>query len=182
MPAPPAGAALVASAADLGDAVRRVAAEIDVDHPDGLVAVGLLPDSIVFLADLVRCLRVPAAIDFVAVAPYDGDAGRARIVKDLDHPVAGRAVVVVTTVVDTGLTLDFVRRHLEALEPASVRIAALAVRPGRGIVPAPVDYGGVVLGPAHVVGYGLDHESGFRNLPDLWAYDPPRDGTGRLAR
>jgi len=151
---------------------RRIAREVSADHPDGLTLVGLLSDAVVFLADCCRHLTVPAALDFVDVAPYDGVQGRTRLVKDLDHGVAGRNVVLVTALVDTGLTVDFVRRHVLALGPASLRIAALADRPGRRLVPVEVAYRGIEVGERYLVGYGMDHHGRYRNVPGLWSADP----------
>ncbi len=162
---------LLAGPAELAEATARVAAEIDADHPDGVTVVGVLKGSVVFLADLVRQLTVPARLDLVAVAPYDGTAGRTRVVKDLDQPIDGEAVVLVSGIVDTGLTADFLLRHVKAAGPASVRVATLADKRVRRIVPVTVDYAALDAPDHFLIGYGLDYRGRYRNLGGLWAVD-----------
>lgn len=169
--APRIGAEPVASPAQLRDAARRVAAAIGADHPDGVTLVGSLKDSVVFLADLARHLRVPARIEFVAVTPFDGAARQAHVVKDVDEAICGEAVVLVTGIVDTGLSVDFLVRHLAGQEPASVRIATLVDKAARRLLPIVPDYTAVVAPDRFLVGYGLDYAGRYRNVPGLWAVD-----------
>jgi hypoxanthine phosphoribosyltransferase len=165
------GPELLAGPADLAEAVGRVAAEIDADHPDGVTLVGVLKGSVIFLADLARRLTVPARVDMVALAPYDGTSARTRLVKDLDHPVDGDHVVLVTGIVDTGLTADFLLRHLRDIGPASVRVCTLADKPVRRLLPTTPDYAAVVAPDRFLLGYGLDYAGRYRNLDALWTVD-----------
>lgn len=163
---------LLADPARLEVEVARVAQEISAQHPDGVTLVGVLKGSVVFLADLARHVTVPTLIDFVAVTPYDGVSGRTRVVKDLDQSIAGRPVVIVTGIVDTGLTADFLRRHLRGANPASVRVATLADRSARRLLPLTPDYVALEVPDRFLIGYGLDHRGRYRNAPGLWGVDP----------
>ena len=165
------GPELVANAADLAVEVARVAAEISADHPRGVTLVAVLKGSVVFLADLARLVTVPVRIDLVAVAPYDGTTGRTRVVKDLDQPITDRHVVVVTGIVDTGLTADFLGRHLAGAGAARIRVATLADKPVRRILPTTPDYAAMVVPDRFLIGYGLDYRGRYRNLDSLWGVD-----------
>ena len=125
---------LVASAAEVSEAVARVGREISADHPEGVHLVAVLRASTIFVADLVRTMTVPASIDFVALAPFDGRRARTRLIKDLDRSIAGEPVVLVNAIVDTGLSADFLRRRIQAFEPSSLKVATLADKPARRIV------------------------------------------------
>ena len=172
MPAPAADApTLLAGPDDLGAIAARVGAEITADHPEGVVLVGVLKGGVPFLADLSRRVRVPVDIDMIAVAPYDGARGRTRVVKDLDLDVTGRPVVLVTGIVDTGLTSDFLLRHLAEREPASLALCGLADKRARRLLPVPVTYAGLPAPDRFLLGYGLDFAGRYRNLPGLWAAD-----------
>ena len=172
MPASPApGPALLASPEQLDEHVRALARAISADHPDGVTLVGVLKGSVVFLSDLARQLTVPTRLEFLAVAPYDGAAGRTRVVKDLDRSVAGEHVVLVSRIVDTGLTADFLLRHLADLGPASIRVCALADKRARRILPVPLDYVAIDAPDAFLLGYGLDYAGRYRNLRALWTAD-----------
>lgn len=165
------GPVLLADADRLAGEVRRVGEEISRDHPEGVTLVGVLKGSVVFLADVARCLTVPARIELVAVAPYDGATGRTRVVKDLDQPVDGAPVVLVSGIVDTGLTTDFLGRHLLAAGASSLRVATLADKAVRRLLPTTPDYAAVDAPDRFLVGYGLDYRGRYRNLPDLWTVD-----------
>ena len=162
---------LLADPAHLEREVARVAAEISADHPDGVTLVGVLKGSVVFLADLARHVTVPTLVDFVAVTPSDGVSGRTRVVKDLDQSVADRPVVLVCGIVDTGFTADFLRRHLQDTAPSSVRVATLADKVARRILPLTPDYRALEVPDRFLVGYGLDHRGRYRNVPGLWGVD-----------
>lgn len=140
-------------------------------HPGGVVLVGLLNGSVLFLADLARALTVEATIDFLAVSSYEPGSGRVRLVKDLDADVTGRAVVLVEDVVDTGLTVAYLLGELQRRSPASVDVCTLADRRSRRIVPVPVRWAGFDVGDEFVVGYGVDHDGRYRNLGLLAAAD-----------
>lgn len=151
--------------------MARLGAEIDRDHPDGVLLVAVLNGSVIFLADLVRAVSVPCEVDFMAISHFAPDSGRVRIVKDLDADVSGRPVVLVEDVVDTGLTLSYLLSQLRARSPASVAVCTLLDRARRRIVPAPLNYTGLAIDDEYVLGYGLDYAGRYRNLPDLTAGD-----------
>jgi len=165
------GPSLIASPTELRAASQRVADEISRDHPLGVTLVGVLKGSILFLADVARRLSVPVEIELVAVAPFDGVAGRTRVVKDVDRSVADRTVVLLMGLMDTGFTADFLVRHLEASAPNSVHTAVLANKNARRILPISADYLAFEVPDRFVVGWGLDHRGRYRNVNGLWAVD-----------
>lgn len=168
---------LVADRTRLAAAVADVAAAIDHDHPAGVTLVAVLKGSAVLVADLARRLRVPVRIEFTAITPFDGVRSRTRVVREVEGGVTGADVVLVTGTFDTGLTADFLRRHLARAEPRSIRVATLVDRGGTGLLPATPDYRVLRIPDRFVVGYGLDHQGRYRNLPDLWALVPDGPGT-----
>lgn len=170
-PAPAAGPLLLADAGQLRGHVAELARRIDASHPDGVTLVGVLKGSVVFLADLARAVTVPVRLEFLAVAPYDGASGRTRVVKDLDRSVEREHVVLVDAIVDTGLTIDFLTRHLRSLAPASLQICALADRRVRRLLPLRIDHVALEAPDGFLLGYGLGFAGRYRNLPDLWAAD-----------
>jgi hypoxanthine phosphoribosyltransferase len=146
-----------------------------VDHPPLLVCV--LKGAFVFLADLARAIRLPLEVDFMAVSSYGAStrsSGVVRIVKDLDIDLAGRHVILVEDIVDSGLTLTYLRRNLAARQPASLEVCALFVRQGNQKTHEELRYVGFEIPPAFVLGYGLDVGERFRNLPYVCEY---RDDT-----
>jgi hypoxanthine phosphoribosyltransferase len=154
-------------AAEVAETVARLAGEIDRDHPEGVVLIGVLKGSLFFLADLARALTVPCEVDFMAISHFAPDSGRVRIVKDLEGDIAGRAVVVVEDVVDTGLTLSYLLGQLQARNPASLAVCALLDRSRRRIVPLPTRYLGAAIDDEFMLGYGLDYGERYRNHPGL---------------
>ena len=162
---------LLASPEELDRHVRELAAAISADHPDGVTLVGVLKGSVIFLSDLARHLTVPARFELIAVAPYDGATGRTRVVKDLDRSVEGERLVLVTGIVDTGLTADFLLRHLADRQAAGVRVCTLADKRARRILPLTVDYAALDAPDAFLLGYGLDYAGRYRNLRGLWTAD-----------
>jgi hypoxanthine phosphoribosyltransferase len=126
----------------------------------------------VFLADLIREIALPLAIDYMSISRYGGAAeslGRVRIVKDLDQDIGGRDVILVEDIVDTGLTLSYLLSTLESREPASMAVCALLDKSIRRIVPLEIRYRGFECPDQFVVGYGLDFQERFRNLRDIVA-------------
>jgi hypoxanthine phosphoribosyltransferase len=152
--------------ARLAALVEGLAGQIATAHPEGLVLVGLLPGGAYFLADLVRELRVPVTVDFLALSRY-GTGLRVEVRKGLDVDVRERDVVVASELVDTGLTLDYTLRLLATARPASIEVCALFDRPARRIVRVPLRYVGAVVEDVHLVGYGLDVGGLLRNLPQV---------------
>lgn len=136
------------------------------------VLVSVLKGGSLFLADLIREIRLPLAIDYMALSRY-GDAtesmGRVRIVKDLEQDVGGRDVIVVEDIVDTGLTLSYLISVIQSREPASVEVCALLDKSVRRIAPVTIRYRGFECPDVFVVGFGLDFQERYRNVPDILA-------------
>jgi hypoxanthine phosphoribosyltransferase len=158
-------------AAELAAIARRLGGEIRRDHPDGVVLVALLKGSICFLADLVRELPGSCELDFLALSSYGDGRTRVRVVKDLDLELQGRDVVVVLDIVDTGLTLAYVLRLIALRGARSATACALLDRQSRRLLPVEIRYVGRVISDEHVVGYGLDLDERYRNLPGLQVAD-----------
>ena len=153
--------------AELGD---EVTADFAGDPP---LLVGVLKGAFVFMADLARAIRLPVEIDFMAVSSYGAStrsSGVVRIVKDLDIDLRGRRVILVEDIVDSGLTLTYLRRNLMAREPASLDVCALFVRQGNQKTHEELRYIGFEIPPAFVLGYGLDVSERYRNLPYVCEY------------
>jgi len=142
------------------------------------ILVSVLKGGSVFLADLIREIQLPLAIDYMSISRYEGAAesmGRVRIVKDLEQDVGGRDVIVVEDIVDTGLTLSYLISVLQSREPASVEVCALLDKTVRRIVPITIRYRGFECPDVFVIGYGLDFQERYRNIPDILAVqDLPR--------
>ena len=161
------------TAEELRARVRELGAQIARDYAEReLLLLALLKASFVFLADLSRAIPISHQIDFVELAGYNGaDTGghsRVRLLKDSVIPVTGLDVVIVEDVVDTGLTLNYLRKLLDLRKPASLHVAALLDRPYRRLVDdLPVDYVGFTVPDEFFVGYGFDVDGRWRNLPDL---------------
>jgi len=135
-----------------------------------LVFVGILRASFVFMADLIRTIEIPLTLDFMAISSYEGvegTAGAVKILKDLDESIAGKHVLIVEDIIDTGLTLGYLIRHLEARNPDSINICTLLDRSIRRIVPLPISFTGFDIPDVFVVGYGMDYRQLYRNLPSL---------------
>jgi len=133
-----------------------------------LLLVGVLKGCMMFMVDLARAIPMPLAIDFIATSSYGQStesSGVVRLLKDLDTDIAGRHVVIVEDIIDSGLTLDYLRSQLMRRNPASLRICALLNKPDRRIADVPVDYLGFDIPNEFVVGYGLDYGERYRNLP-----------------
>jgi hypoxanthine phosphoribosyltransferase len=149
--------------------ILDLGAEITRDYADRPpLLVGVLKGAFVFMADLARAIRLPVEIDFMAVSSYGAStrsSGVVRIVKDLDMDLAGRHVVLVEDIVDSGLTLTYLRRNLAARQPASLEVCALFVRQGNQKTQEDLRYVGFEIPPAFVLGYGLDMAERYRNLP-----------------
>jgi hypoxanthine phosphoribosyltransferase len=158
---------------------RRIAElgeEISADYAGrDLLLVGVLKGAVFFMADLMRGLSIPCEIDFMAISSY-GDStdssGVVRILKDLDINIEGRDVLVVEDIIDSGLTLSYLMRNLEAREPASLEICALLTKPERREIEVPVRYVGFEIPNRFVIGYGLDFGERYRNLPYVGVLDP----------
>lgn len=179
MTSPPAHELL--DAAEIARHVERLGAEITADHPDGVVLIAVLKGALVFVADLARAIDCPVEVDFVSLSRFAPDSGRVRILQDVQLDLTGRDVVLVEAMVDTGLTLAYLRRHLESHGPARVRVCALLDRQSTRIVPQAVDYRGLDPGDVWILGYGFHQGQWYANLPALYrvrrddlASDPAR--------
>jgi hypoxanthine phosphoribosyltransferase len=149
--------------------VRELAEEIGRDHGDleELVCLGILKGSVFFLVDLVRELRVPVAVDFFQTSSYRGGTspGEVRILKDIGTSIRGRDVLLVEDIVDTGHTLNTILAILRLRRPRSLKLCTLLDKPSRREAEVPIDYVGFTIEDRFVVGYGLDHDERWRNLP-----------------
>ena len=155
--------------AELGEAISRDYRELDP------VLVGVLKGGVLFLADLLRHITVHVTVDFMAISSYGAgtqSSGVVRILKDLDHPVAGRHVVLVEDIVDTGLTLRYLLDNLASRRPASVKACVLLDKSQRRVVDVPLAYVGFQIPNRFVVGYGLDFAERYRNLPFIGVLKP----------
>jgi hypoxanthine phosphoribosyltransferase len=159
------------SAKRLQDRVRALGRAIRADYRGrDLVLVGILKGSFIFMADLARSINLPLTCDFMRVSSYGSgtlSSGRIRMEFDLSHPIRGKHVLLVEDIVDTGWTLDHVLRELRRKKPSSLRLAALLHKPDRTRVTVPIDYLGFKIPDRFVVGYGLDFDGRYRNLPHL---------------
>jgi hypoxanthine phosphoribosyltransferase len=149
--------------------VSQLASQITEDYTGrDLVLVGVLKGAMFFLSDLMRALRIPVEVDFMAVASYGSatkSSGVVRILKDLDAAIEGRDVVIVEDIVDSGLTLQYLLRNLAGRNPRSLEVCALLVKPERRKVELPTRYVGFEIPNRFAIGYGLDYEERYRNLP-----------------
>jgi hypoxanthine phosphoribosyltransferase len=160
---------VLVSAELLQERIGELADRISEDYRDrDLLVVGVLKGAIFFIADLVRRLDIPCELDFMAVSSYGSAAhssGVVRILKDLDQPIAGRHVLVVEDIIDSGLTLSYLLRNLASRDPASLEVCSLLTKPGHRRRGLDTRYVGFDLDDVYVVGYGLDHAERFRHLP-----------------
>ncbi|HZU79972.1 MAG TPA: hypoxanthine phosphoribosyltransferase [Acidimicrobiales bacterium] len=157
--------------------VAELGAQITADYEGRPpLLVGVLKGAFVFMSDLARAIEQPVEIDVMAVASYGSatsTSGVVRIVKDLDSDLTDRHVLVVEDIVDSGLTLSYLRRSLLARQPASLEVCALLVKEGRQRAKTELQYVGFHIPPDFVVGYGLDVAERYRNLPDIRVYQGP---------
>jgi hypoxanthine phosphoribosyltransferase len=160
----------------LQNRIAELGEEVSSDYAGrDLLLVGVLKGAVFFMADLMRRLTIPCEIDFMAISSYgDGtdSSGVVRILKDLDINIDGRDVLVVEDIIDSGLTLSYLMRNLEAREPASLEICALMTKPERREIDVPVRYVGFEIPNRFVIGYGLDFAERYRNLPYVGVLDP----------
>ena len=156
--------------------IAELGVEISRDYAGrDLLLVGVLKGAVFFMADLMRELTVPCEIDFMAISSYGAgtdSSGVVRILKDLDINISGRDVVVVEDIIDSGLTLSYLMRSLKARKPATVEICALLTKPERREVEVPVAYVGFEIPNKFVIGYGLDFDERYRNLPYVAVLHP----------
>ncbi len=156
--------ALHRSSAEIDDRVAGLAQDLAAWVDERTVVVGVLKGCLPFLADLTRRFEVPVEIDFLALSSFAPDSGRVRLTNDLRIDVAGRSVLLVEGVVDTGFRLDYLRRHLVSHGAEEIRTCTLFDRTDRRVLPMEIEYVGFPTEASYLVGYGLDHRGYFRNL------------------
>lgn len=168
---------ILLSEEDLKSIVERLGKEISNDYKDkNLVLVSVLKGSVVFMADLMRAITVPCVIDFMSVSSYGSDtrtSGVVKIIKDLDAEVVnGADLLIVEDILDSGVTLEYLMKILSVRNPNSIKICTLLDKPERRKAKVFADYAGAQIPDAFVVGYGLDYDEKYRNLPFVGALKP----------
>jgi len=160
--------------------VAEIGARITADFlGESVVLIGVLKGATIFLADLARQIQLDATFDFIAVSSYGNSqqqSGEVKLVKDVDSSMEGRNVVLVEDILDTGVTLAYIRNLLQARQPRSMKIAALLDKVSRRTQPIQADYVGFQIPDEFVVGYGLDFAERYRNLPDICVLESYSDG------
>ena len=164
----------IVGADELQNRIRELGKEVTADYGDNPpLLVGVLKGAFMFMSDLARAIDLPVEFDFMAVSSYGAatrSSGVVRIIKDLDLDLTGRHVLLVEDIVDSGLTLAYLRRNLMSRGPASVEVCALLVKEGLQKTDPDLKYCGFVIPPEFVVGYGLDVGERYRNLPMIMEY------------
>ncbi|MZP30892.1 hypoxanthine phosphoribosyltransferase [Heliobacterium undosum] len=149
--------------------VRELGEQISTDYQDkDLLVVGILKGALVFMADLIRAIRIPIEIDFMAVSSYGQgtrSSGAVRILKDLDRAIENRHILIVEDIVDTGLTLNYLVDNLKSRGAASVKVCTILDKPSRRKTPVAPDYNGFTIPDEFVIGYGLDYAEQYRHIP-----------------
>lgn len=160
----------------IAERITEMGAQITRDlNCEKLVMVGVLKGAAVFLSDLARAVEADATFDFVAVSSYgrsNRTSGAVRLIKDLDEAIEGKNVLLVEDILDTGLTLGYLRKLLLQQHPKTLRIATLLDKPSRRIEKIDADYVGFSIPNLFVVGYGMDYAERYRNLPDICLMSP----------
>ena len=163
------------SAEEIDAKLAEMGAAITRDYEGkNLLMVAILKGAFVVMADLARHVALPVEFDFMAVSSYGAStksSGVVRILKDLDEEIEGRHVLIVEDIIDTGLTLQYLIKNLEVRNPASLKLAALLIKDGVERPPLEVAYEGFHIGPEFVIGYGLDFDGRYRNLPHVAVVD-----------
>jgi hypoxanthine phosphoribosyltransferase len=157
--------------------VHEMAAQIESDYPEGpIYIVSILKGAFIFVADLVRALKRPSVrIEFMAISSYGNQkttSGQVKVTRDLDVNIEGQQVLIVEDIIDSGVTLSYLKRLLEQRHPKSLAIATLLDKPERRLTPVDVKYIGFQIPDEFVVGYGLDYAEDYRNLGDIRVLEP----------
>jgi hypoxanthine phosphoribosyltransferase len=170
------GLEILYSRQQIAERVAEMGAQITQDMKgEKLVMVGVLKGAAPFLADLARAVQADATFDFVATSSYgqgQRSSGAVKLIKDLDHPIEGKNVLMVEDILDTGLTLSYLRKLFMQQKPKSLRIAVLLDKPSRRIEKIEADYVGFSIPNLFVIGYGMDYAERYRNLPDICVMSP----------
>jgi hypoxanthine phosphoribosyltransferase len=160
---------------EIAKAVDRLAREINRDYQGKQpLFIGILKGSFVFMADLIRRLDLPLEVEFIKLSSYGSareSSGKVRVVQELQTRIKSREVLVVEDIVDTGITTSFLLDYLKKKGPASLKLCALTDKPSRHKVPVAIDYLGFTVPNKFIVGYGIDFDERFRNLPDIYTLE-----------
>lgn len=161
---------------ELQQRIQQLGQQITQDYAGKeIIMIGILRGAVIFMADLARAIKVPVTLDFMAVSSYGTgteSSGVVRILKDLNEDVAGRHLLIVEDIIDSGLTLKYLWNNLKSRHPASIRICTLLNKPERRKADVEVDYNGFNIPDEFVVGYGLDYAEKYRNLPYIGILKP----------
>ena len=167
---------ILISEEQIQETVKRLAGQIDEDYKGKEVLfVGLLKGSVIFMADLLKYIETKCKIDFMCVSSYGGgtkSTGRVNILKDLSQPIDNMNVIIVEDIIDSGNTLDFIKTYFSAKNAACVKICTLLNKPARREIDIKADYIGFDIPDEFVVGYGLDYNEYYRNLPYIGVLKP----------
>ncbi|HEX4168997.1 MAG TPA: hypoxanthine phosphoribosyltransferase [Bryobacteraceae bacterium] len=166
------GGRILISAEEIQKRVKALAAEIEADYGEGpLYLISILKGSFIFVADLSRAFRkLRVRIEFMAISSYGNEktsSGQVKVTRDLDVPIEGHHILIVEDIIDSGVTLSYLKRLLEHRKPRSLEIATLLDKPERRLQPVNVRYTGFQIPDEFVVGYGLDYAEDYRNLSDI---------------
>lgn len=157
--------------------VRELGCQISEDYANrDLVLLGVLKGGVVFLTDLMRAISIPVRCEFVQIASYGAESvssGNVQVIHNIKGDLRCANVLVVEDIVDTGHSLNFLMNHVSTLQPASVKVCSLLNKPGRRVVPIAIDYVGFEIADAFVIGYGLDYNQQYRNLPYVAVLNHP---------
>jgi hypoxanthine phosphoribosyltransferase len=159
------------SKSQIAERVSAIGAQITNDYAgQSIVLIGVLKGAAIFLSDLARAIRLDNTFDFVAVSSYGRamvSSGAVKLIKDIDNPIEGKHVILVEDILDTGLTLSYLRGMMLQHKPASLKIATCLDKPERRLVPIDADYVGFQIPNQFVIGYGMDYAEHYRNLEDI---------------
>jgi hypoxanthine phosphoribosyltransferase len=177
---PAADMEILYSKSQIAERVAAIGKEISADYQDqSIVLIGVLKGAAIFLADLARAITVDATFDFVAVSSYGRarvSSGAVKLIKDIDNPIEGKHVILVEDILDTGLTLSYLRGLMLQHKPASLKIATCLDKPERRLVPIEADYIAFKIPNAFVIGYGMDYAERYRNVDDIRLMPPDAGG------
>ena len=167
---------ILISKQQISDRTREIGAQITKDYEgQSIVLIGVLKGAAIFLSDLARAINVDNTFDFVAVSSYGRarvSSGAVKLIKDIDNPIEGKHVILVEDILDTGLTLSYLRGLMLQHKPASLKIATCLDKPDRRLVPIEADYVAFKIPNQFVIGYGMDYAERYRNLPDICLMTP----------
>ena len=168
------------SKSKIADRVHAIGAQISADYAgQSVVLIGVLKGAAIFLSDLARAIRLDNTFDFVAVSSYGRalvSSGAVKLIKDIDNSIEGKHVILVEDILDTGLTLSYLRGMMLQHKPASLKIATCLDKPERRLVPIDADYVGFQIPNQFVIGYGMDYAEHYRNLEDIRLF--PEEAAG----